>query len=131
MAKKRIIDYSLAEEKIEITEEDQLLRRVMYVDPRHIKPDGTPSSFAFKLRNKHGEDGLSVDIERLIESYEKSVADRSKFRLFRLRVNTVTSLGLQCEHDPLPDNYAHALITGKFTSSIPGKLARLAEPVDL
>lgn len=118
----------MTREKIEVKEDDQLLRRVIYVDPNHIRPDGTPTSFAFRLRGN--EKGLSVDIEGLIESHEKSIVDRSKFRLFRLRVDTVTSLGLQCEHDPLPDNYAHALIFGDFTKSTSRKLARSAEPVN-
>ena len=128
MAEKRIKDYGLTGEKVEIEDNDQLLRRVIYVDPNHIKPDGTPTSFAFKLRRN--EESLSVDVERLVESYDKSVADKKKFRLFRLQVSDVNLLGLQCQHDPLPDNYAHALISGKFTNSMSGKLAKLAEPVD-
>ena len=109
---------------IEIEGKDRLLRRVYYRDPNYIKEDMTVTSFAFKLRK--GEEGLSVDIERLT-SYEKSIVDVEKYRLFAVSAKDVRSIGVDCLHKPiLPDNYAHAEIVGselcrKLTVLILGK----------
>ena len=110
----------------EIRREDRLLRRVIHVDPYHIRDDGTPTSLAFKLRR--GEDGLSTDLERLT-TYEVSIMDSRRFRLFALNVHEVWGLGLDCDHDPTPDNPAHSRINGPFSSSIPKKLSKLAVKV--
>lgn len=110
----------------EIRGDDRLLRRVIYVDPNHIRDDGTPTSLAFKLRR--GEDALSTDLERLT-TYELSILDPRRFRLFALNVNEVWKLNLKCEHDPKPDNPAHSRINGPFSSSIPKKLSKLAVKV--
>jgi len=113
-------------ELLTIDDTDFLLRRVPFTDPRYIKDDGTISSFAFKPRK--GEDGLSVDIERLT-AYEASILNRGKFRLYRLEARIPRQLGLECVHDPQPGNDAHALIKGTFTSSISRQLARQATRV--
>ena len=113
--------------KIEIIDDnDNLLRRVMFLNPSFIKPNGTPASSSFSL--KKGENGLSVDIERLT-THQASIQDRSKFRLFLLNAKFTSSLGLTNQHDPQPDNYAHALIIGNFTRSISRKLADVARRV--
>lgn len=106
-----------------INDDDFLLRRVPsnIIDPLHIKEDGTPTSIAFSLR-KQDTNGLSVDIEKLTTSH-KAVIDRNKFRLFKFKSEVPRSLGLNCIHDPMPDNYAHALIQGEFTKAICRKLA--------
>ncbi|NJL14808.1 MAG: hypothetical protein HC913_18610 [Microscillaceae bacterium] len=109
-----------------IKEEDELLRRVQFLDPSFIKDDGTPASSSFSL--KSGEDGLSVDIERLT-TREKSIQDVSRFRLYALNAAFTVSLGLENKHDPKPDNYAHALITGNITRSIARKLAKEAKKI--
>ena len=106
-----------------ILDEDRLLRRVQYLDPNFIKPDGTPASSSFSL--KRGEDGLSVDLERLT-SYPKAIEDRSRFRLFALVSGFTTSLGLENVHDPLPDNRAHSLIKGEIKRGVSRKLAKAA-----
>ena len=103
------------------------MRRVQYLDPNFIKPDGTPASSSFGL--KKDEDGLSVDIERLT-TYSKAIQDRRRFRLFALRAEFTESLGLQNVHVPLPDNVAHALIKGEITRSVARKLARNARRIN-
>ncbi len=92
--------------------DDRLLRRVLYLNPNFIKPDGTPASSCFTL--KKGEDGLSVDLERLT-TYTKAIQDRSRFRLFVLNAGYTKSLNLENVHDPMPDNPAHSLIKGEIT----------------
>lgn len=109
-----------------VDDTDKLLRRVPFTNPSYIKPDGSITSLAFKLK-KH-ENGLSVDIERRT-TYDRSVLDRTRFRLYRLEAAFPRSLGLECLHDPLPDNEAHALITGEFTDAVSRRLARCAELV--
>lgn len=114
-------------EKVEIRDEDRLLRRVLDLPPHFmIKDDGTPSSSNFAL--KSDEDGLSVDIERLT-THQKAIQDPSKFRLYYLMPPDTEGLGLVNEHDPLPDNYAHALIKGNITRSVSRKLAKMAKQV--
>ncbi len=150
-----------------INEDDNLLRRVMFLNPSFIKPDGTPASSSFSLKkgepshdknfDTHAHDyhsphcktcsqcvgelhltyliklhtdenGLSVDIERLT-THEASIMDRTKFRLFALSAKFTSSLGLANLHDPQPDNYAHALITGNITRSVSRKMADAARKV--
>lgn len=108
-----------------IQDEDKLLRRVPFTDPGYIRDDMTVTSFAFKLRKNKGETGLSVDIERLT-TYQKSIDDTARFRLFVLRAADVRSIGLDCIHKPEPNNYAHAEIVGEITGSASGKLAKHA-----
>ena len=112
-----------------ISSDDNLLRRVLFMNPSFIKPDGTISSACFKL--KKNEVGLSVDIERLTD-YAVSIQDRRKFRLYSINAGFAQSLSLETTHNPLPDNTAHALINGKITKSVSRKLAvsaiRIAYP---
>ena len=114
-------------EQILIHESDRLLRRIQFLDPNFIKPDGTPSSASFSLRK--GENGLSVDLERLT-TYEKSITDRFKFRLFSIEASETKSLGLDNQHDPQLENYAHTLIIGNFSRSISRKLASMAKRIN-
>lgn len=114
-------------EKIEITPEDKLLRRVVYPYPHLIKPDGKLSSLAFKPRSGVDKDGLSVDLERLT-TFDTAIVDRSKYRLYSLSAKVPFGLGLECVHDPIPENYAHALIKG-ISKSIARKLSRAAQRV--
>ena len=109
-----------------IHDADSLLRRAPYTDPNYIKPDGSLSSFAFTP--KRGEDGLSVNIERLT-TYEKSLQDHNRFRLYSIMALEPRRLGLTCRYDPLPDNNAHALIVGHFTKGISRQLAARASRV--
>lgn len=72
---------------------------------------------------------MSVDIERLTE-YEKAIQDVSRFRLYYIEAAFTEDLGLENEHDPLEDNYAHALIKGNITKSVSRKMARAAKRID-
>lgn len=110
----------------EITDEDQLLRRVVFPHPNYIKPDGTVTSFAFSLRQ--GEDGISVDVERLT-TLAFAIQDASRYRLYGVKAEVPRALGLFCIHDPVEGNPAHALIKGDITKSVSRKLARAAERV--
>ena len=83
------------------------------IHPFYIKPDGAISSFAFTL--KKGEDGISTDLERFADK-DKSVLDKTKFRLARINAGYIRNEindGLDCIHSPIPENYAHSLITSK------------------
>ncbi len=106
-------------ETVQIGNEDFLLRRIP-ITPSYIKPDGSITKFAFSL--KKGEDGISVDLERLA-NHDISVLDRTRFRLARINAGFIKNEvndGLDCIHNPLPDNYAHSLITsqtGKISDS--------------
>lgn len=94
-----------------INDTDNVLRRVP-VHPSYIKPDGTFSSYVFRLRS--GERGISVDVERL-SSFQKATLGRSDFKLLSVNVGTIRNQindGLDVVYDPLPENDAHALITG-------------------
>lgn len=134
-----------------IADEDVLLRRVVLLDPRHIKPDGTPSSFAYSLRKE--EKGLSVDVARL-STYALSVKDTSKYKLFQHTAAAVRTLLLCVCHDPCPKedpgNVAHTQILGSahklpecydttcsakdapltITKSVARRLAQNSVPVD-
>lgn len=107
----------------EITTEDRLLRRAFFADPQYVRDDMTVTSFAFKLRKN--EEGLSVDIERLT-TYEKSISDVNRFRLFAVKAGDVRALELKCEHKPIEGNYAHAEIYGTNVNKKSSQLARLA-----
>lgn len=118
-------------EIVSIGNEDNLLRRIPIL-PNYIKPDGSISGFAFSLRK--GEDGISTDLERLT-SHQTSVLDRTKFRLAKVNAGIIRNEindGLDCMHNPLPENYAHSLIvsqTGKITGSKSRAMARKSEVV--
>jgi hypothetical protein len=111
--------------------EDRLLRRVQYLDPTFIKDDGTPSSASFTLKKTADgalEDGLSVDLEKLT-TYPKAIQDLTRFRLFYLKAQYCTSLGLENVHDPQDENEAHSLVKGNITKSIARKLAQEAKRI--
>lgn len=114
-------------EKESIHNEDNLLRRVPLADPRYNKPDNTIASFAFK--KKKGEDSLSVDVERLT-TYESTLLNRAHFCLCKIQTSFVRSLLLDAEHNPLPNNYAHALVKGNITNGCARQMAHKAELVD-
>jgi hypothetical protein len=113
--------------RLTISESDRLLRRVQFLHPNFIKPDGTPSSSSFSI--KTGENGLSVDLERLT-TYEKSILDKNRFRLFFLNTSATVNLGLKNIHDPQPENYAHTLIVGNFSRSVCRQLSALAQRIN-
>ncbi len=112
-------------EIVQIGNDDFLLRRIP-ISPSYFKPDGSISKFAFSL--KKSEDGISTDLERLADK-DKSVLDRTRFRLAKINAGFIRNDindGLDCMHNPLPENYAHSLITstsGKISDSKSRKMA--------
>ncbi len=113
----------------QIYDEDNVLRRVPTFLPNYIKPDGTVSSLAFRLRR--GEDGLSVDLERL-SSFSQATLGRSDFRLLRLNVGQIRNDindGLDVIPDPLEDNEAHSLITGSITRGKQKQLVKISTEI--
>lgn len=111
----------------QIRDKDRLLRRVQFLHPNFIKPNGSPASSSFSL--KSGEDGLSVDIERLT-NYRIAIQDSSRFRLFALNASYTIELGLENIHDPKENNSAHALIKGNITRGVARKLAKASEKIN-
>lgn len=110
---------------IQLENEDILLRRALFKDPNYVREDMTVTSFAFKLRK--GEEGLSVDVEKLT-TYEKSIVSVEKYRLFAISAKDLRSVNLDCIHKPLPDNYAHAEIFGSALNKnkVSSQLSKLA-----
>lgn len=103
-----------------ILDSDDLLRRVPFdiIDPVYIRPDQTVTSMAFVLRKIDGilEDGLSVEVARLTTP-QASINDIKKFRLYAIKASYVRQINLDCVHNPLSNNYAHALIVGEIKKS--------------
>ena len=95
-------------QEVAIRDDDTLLRRVIFADPKYCyTPEGRPTSASFLLRK--GEVGLSVDLERLT-THQRAVVDPRKYKLFGFKASVVRVLGLCCWHAPLADNRAHSLI---------------------
>ncbi|BBO16220.1 conserved hypothetical protein [Candidatus Brocadia pituitae] len=69
---------------------DNLLRRVHFVDPNYIRDDGTLTSFVFQL--KKGGYGISVNIERLT-TYQDSIQEVHRFRLYYLKSTPTQRIG--------------------------------------
>ena len=91
---------------------NEFLWQRTYFDPPHkyFNPNGSPTSRAFKLREK--DDGqLSVDVKSL-STPEKSLGDSAKFVLLEISAQAVYDLDLVAAYDPLPANPAHAFIGG-------------------
>lgn len=112
-------------ETYKVKDIDELLRRVPKV-PSHYN-NGRITSAAFKP--KPGEDGLSVDI-LCLTTIEISIKDVSKFFAALLTAKDVIKEGCECVHDPIPENYSHALIKG-ITRQISKKLSELCKVIDL
>jgi hypothetical protein len=96
----------------ELVAASEFLWRRTYFDPIHkyFNPNGSPTSRAFKLREKDNGQ-LSVEVKSL-SSPEKSVGDANKFMLLELSAQAVYDLDLFAQYDPLPENPAHAYIGG-------------------
>lgn len=109
---------------VEVLDDDDLLRRVPFADPSYVRDDLTLSSFAFKPK-RNDANGLSVDLSKLT-TYEKSIFDRSRFRLYSIKAGSVRQIDLNCKHDPKEDNLAHTLIVGKISNSTAKKLSQRA-----
>lgn len=96
---------------LKITKEENLLRRVT-IHPHHIHEDGKPTSLAFRPRPSD-QGKLSVDRKGLT-TFDKSIVEKTKYRLFSINAGFAVQCGFTCTPDPIPDNGAHALIEGDF-----------------
>lgn len=115
-----------------ITKEDFLYRRFSILDdPNYAvfwkleNGKKIPSSAAFKT--KINEEGLSVNIAALT-TFEETIGNFDAFGVAELSASTPIGLGYNCEHDPLLDNKAHALIMGD-TKPIAKKLSKAIKNV--
>ncbi|NLN25162.1 MAG: hypothetical protein GX163_05845 [Bacteroidetes bacterium] len=110
-----------------INSTDRLLRRIPQ-NPDFIKEDGVLASTCFT--KKKGENGVSVDLERLT-THAVSIKDKERYFLYYIEASVSEEQGLENVHDPLPDNYAHSLITGNITRSIAKRLAAAASKIQV
>jgi len=105
-------------EKIIVKDDDTVLRRIPNKSS-HINKDGTLSSANFI-----GPD-TSVNIERLT-TIEETLAGYESFGLVRLSTGSIRALGADVVHDPLDNNYSHAIIPGKRSAHVARKFATTA-----
>jgi len=106
-----------------INNDDFLYRRIPKKNPfcwKEVDGKKIPSSANFKTDK--GEDGLSVNIAKLTTP-EKTAIDTNDFAVAEFSASTPIELGYKCEHNPKPDNDAHALIVGD-TKPIAKKLSK-------
>jgi len=102
--------------KIEPT--DWLLRRIP--NKPNFFVNGRITSACFKTHT--GEDGLSVDIEKLVEDIREKY-NPATHSLGEILAKLPMDEGYECRHDPIEGNSSHALIVGD-TRKIAKKLAR-------
>ena len=113
-----------------ILDSDNVYRRVPTYLPNYFKDDGSVTSLAYKT--KRGEDGLSVDLERLT-TVEKSLLDGVKFKLFAINVGLIRQIEpdkIDVIHNPQNDNLAHCLIIPEVSDKNAQKLKLLALEVN-
>ncbi len=107
-----------------ISPDEFLLRRIPLV-PSHIS-QGRITSAGFKTHSD--EDGLSVDIEKLVKDISQQFNSNTE-TIARILAEIPMNLGYSCKHDPIEGNSAHALIVGN-TKPIAKKLAMLCIAYD-
>lgn len=109
----------------QISDEDNVLRRVPTFLPNYIKEDGTISRMAFSP--KKDAKGLSVDLEKLSSFEKASLSKPDRFRVLRVNVGTIRheiNDGLDVILDPIEDNESHSLIIGKITKGKQNQLLK-------
>ncbi len=114
-----------------ITAKDTLIRKIPRV-PSHIKISIENGKEVKRItsanfKTKKGEDGLSVQIEKLVESTDTVVNQTTHTAAFFL-AKVPMDLGKECKHDPTATEYAHALIVGD-TRSIAKKIANACHKI--
>ena len=62
------------------------------------------------FKTKPNEDGLSVNIAALTTP-EATAGNADEFGVAEISASTPISLGYECEHNPQPENEAHALMS--------------------
>ena len=86
---------------------------------------------AFTVSNKPAK-AVSVQVKRLMDCGTQAAlaqAGRSDFGMGELVVSEIRALGFQVALDPLPDDPAHAVITGLSTRTHCEMLADITDPV--
>ena len=113
-----------------INDDEILHRRVHY---KQVKPGGAVSSAAFKgewhfqISSAAFKDpDLSVD-RACLRSAPETQMNSEIHGVAQICAGFPRGLGLQVNHDPQPENLAHALILGKKTDTIARTLAREAK----
>jgi len=109
----------------QISDEDNVLRRVPTFLPNYVKEDGTISRMAFNP--KKDANGLSVDLEKLSSFEKASLNQPDRFRILKINVGTIRNAindGIDVIHDPIEDNEAHSLITGKLSKGKQNQLIK-------
>jgi hypothetical protein len=100
-----------------IADEDALLRRVKDHPGKLwiLEQDGTKRPTSGAMKPAASDDGLSVDVRRLLEDPAdplSSLAGDSDAGLVEFRANVPRLLGLDVEHAPTAVNPAHANVVG-------------------
>ena len=99
-----------------VDDDDQLYLRVLRI---HLKAGGRVSSAAFKDRQGHPKNDISVDLARLTTPNETLTRDqRPIFGLGVLVARDVRALGFVVEHQPVDGNTAHVRIAGESSKAM-------------
>lgn len=110
----------------EVADSDKLYRRIA---PGHATAEGDVLSQAFKYRGKPA-DRVSINLARLSNTDATAMRDEKPGSgVGELTAGAVRAIGLDVRHEPLPENYAHALILGAKTNSHCKQLARATKIV--
>jgi len=104
-----------------ILDDDQLYRRL---SSHQINPDGSVNSSAFKRGDVY-ETMISVDVARMTTP-EASVerAKKAGVKLGGFGAGRARAFGFSVNHNPLPDNAAHALVEGENNKAKSRELAK-------
>jgi len=108
-------------EVYQVKPDDKLLR---WLHPGQFNwEENRPISAAFR------DERMSVEILSLttIEDSYKRGKKQGKNAVVSIKAQLVLEKGLEVCHDPIEDNYAHALVLGKKTKSISRFLAENSE----
>jgi len=118
------------ENVLQISDEDDVLRRVPTFLPNYVKEDGTISRMAFNP--KKDAKGLSVDLAKLSSFQKASLNQPERFRILKINVGKIRNEindGLDVIHDPMEDNEAHSLVIGKISKGKQNKMLKLSTEV--
>jgi hypothetical protein len=117
----------------ELFDDDVLLRRLS--PESHFKRDRTTvTRGAFRAAGGYDRQ-ISVQVQRLLQPPNEPalVLDdaRRHWGIGKLLVRDVKALGFDVRHDPLPADYAHALIIGETDQELADRLVDLLDVIKL
>lgn len=130
----------MPERRRQIADEHYLLRRIPprpeFTEPRSDGSFGVAES-AFNAKEIKGLNGtrreLSVTVRDFLDDPKEPLAalgDRPHHGLIEFRAAVPHSAGLDVEHEPVPDNPAHANIVG-WAEGKAGKTQRMRQRIEL